>query len=245
MPGGRCAALAARAAPRARLVPSGGAQGVQRRRHLLEGAARLRRGLRDGRIRPRGPLPRSGLRRAVDHQRLPAVGLERTAPAGVEISLPRCLPSPSDDARQARPRGDPLRRLEHRAPADRPAELARQPEELRLPSRRARVALARVRRAWLRRRVPPRRRAAGPVHVVVEPRAGLGEERGVADRLPDRDAEDCRDGARGIDLPEPPLLRSRAADGRLRLRAPAATRRGTAGDGRRARAREGRRGGSR
>ena len=37
-------------------------------------------------------------------------------------------------------RDHPVRRLEHRAPGDRPHELAQQPEELGLPARRARVA---------------------------------------------------------------------------------------------------------
>ena len=63
-------------------------------------------------------------------------------------------------AARERPRSHPVRRLEHRAPADRPEELAQQPEELRLPAGRARVAHARVRRARLRRRVPPRRPAS-------------------------------------------------------------------------------------
>ena len=61
-----------------------------------------------------------------------------------------------------RPRDRALRRLEHRAPEDRPQELAHQPEELRLPARGARVAHARVRRARLRRRLPQARSAARP-----------------------------------------------------------------------------------
>ena len=76
--------------------------------------------------------------------------------------------------RKREARDHPLRRLEHRAPGDRPQELAQQPEELRLPARGARVAHARVRRAGLRRRVPPHRSAARPVHLVVEPRRRRG-----------------------------------------------------------------------
>ena len=118
-----------------------------------------------------------------------------------------------------RPRNRAVRRLEHRAQGNRPQELARQPEELGLPARRARVADARLRRARLGRHVPLRRLPARPVHVVVEPRPGVGEERRVAHRLPDRDA-----GARGRgealrDLQGPALLRPRAAHDRLRLHA--------------------------
>ena len=53
-----------------------------------------------------------------------------------------------------RPRIHPVRRLEHRAQGDRPQELARQPQELGLPPRGARVAHAGVRRGRLRRRLP-------------------------------------------------------------------------------------------
>ena len=57
---------------------------------------------------------------------------------------------------------------------DRSHELAQQPEELGLPARGARVADAGVRRARLRRRLPPRRPAARAVHVVVESRRRRG-----------------------------------------------------------------------
>ena len=60
-------------------------------------------------------------------------------------------------------------------------------------------------------------RATRAIHLVVESRPGLGQERRLAHRLPDRDAGHCRDGARGGDLHEPALLGSRAADHRLRL----------------------------
>ena len=146
-------------------------------------------------------------------------GFERTAPAGVEVPLSRRVPAASRELRATEAGDHPVRRLEHRAPADRPQELAQQPEEFRLPARRARVAHARVRRAGLRRRLPPRRPAPGAVHVVVQPRPGVGEERRLAHRLPDRHARHRRDGARRVDLQEPALLRSCAADHRLRLRA--------------------------
>ena len=70
-----------------------------------------------------------------------------------------------------------VRRLEHRPQGDRPEELALQPEELRLPAGGARLARRAVRRRGLRRRLPRGGRAARPVHLVVEPRPGLGEER--------------------------------------------------------------------
>ena len=90
-------------------------------------------------------------------------------------------------------RDHPVRRLEHRAPGDRPQELAQQPEELGLPARGARLAHARVRRSGLRRRVPHDRSAPRAVHVVVEPRRVVGEERRLAHRLPDRHAGHRRD----------------------------------------------------
>ena len=71
-------------------------------------------------------------------------------------------------------------------------ELAQQPEELGLPAGGARVADARVRRARLRRRVPQGRHAARPVHVVVEPRRVVGQQRRLAHRLPDRHARHRR-----------------------------------------------------
>src|SRR5947208_14179651 len=89
------------------------------------------------------------------------------------------------------------------------------------------MADARVRRHWIRRCIPPRRSATGAVHVVVESRAGVEKKRRMAHRLPDRDTGHCIVRARGVDLQEPPLLRSRAAPDRLRFRIPliAATRR--------------------
>ena len=81
------------------------------------------------------------------HQRLPAVGIERPAPAGVEVPLPRANSCRISRASQSGARDHPLRRLEHRAPRDRSQELAQQPEELGLSAGGARVAHARVRRA--------------------------------------------------------------------------------------------------
>ena len=66
------------------------------------------------------------------------------------------------------------------------------------------------------RRIDP---AARPVHVVVESRSGVGEERRLADRLPDRHARHRGEGDGGGDLHQPALLRPRAARHRLRLRA--------------------------
>ena len=104
-----------------------------------------------------------------------------------------------------------LRRLEHRAQGDRPEELALQPEELRLPARGARVARRAVRRRALRRRVPRGEPAARAVHVVVQPRPGLGEERRLAHRLPGAESGIARQRARRRDLQGAALLRPRAA----------------------------------
>ena len=180
---------AARAAAVARGVLSGGKEGLQRR-----GTLRASR----GRASPPASATTSSMPRAATSRRtfahahrhlpLPALGVERTAPPGVQVPLSRRLPAASRAAARQRARDPALRRLEHRAPADRPQELAQQPEELGLPARGARVADPGLRRAGLRRRLPPPRPAAGAVHVVVESRPGLGEERRLADRLPDRHA---------------------------------------------------------
>src|SRR5664279_185253 len=80
------------------------------------------------------------------------------------------------------------------------------------------MADAGVRGVRIRRRVSPDRHATGAVHVVVQSWRSLGEERRLAARLPDRHAWHRREGARGVDLQEPALLRSCAADHRLRFR---------------------------
>ena len=196
------------------------AQGLQRRRRLRASAAAHRRpasaaasSTREGRY-----LEADFATLTVISVYLPSGSSGPHRQASKFRFLDAFLPHLAQAARSGA-RNHPVRRLEHRAPADRPQELAQQPEELRLPAGGARVADARVRRARLRRRVPPRRSAARAVHVVVEPRAGVGEERRLAHRLPDRDAGHRRDGARGVDLHEPALFRSRAAHHRLRLRA--------------------------
>ena len=125
---------------------------------------------------PKGATCRGAISRdTVGDQPLPALGVERARTArhrSSASSTHSCRTSPRCARRGAR--DHPVRRLEHRAPADRPQELAQQPEELRLPARGARMADARVRRARLRRRVPQRRPAARAVHVVVEPRRRRG-----------------------------------------------------------------------
>ena len=74
------------------------------------------------------------------------------------------------------------------AQGNRPEELEKQPEELRLLARRTRLVDRGVRQARLHRRVPHPGRTARPIHLVEQPRPGLGQERGVAHRLPDRHA---------------------------------------------------------
>ena len=82
---------------------------------------------------------------------------------------------------------------------------------------RARMAHARVRGARLGRRIPARRLPAGPVHVVVEPGTGLGEECRMAHRLPDRDARHRSDRAALRDIQGRAVLGPRAAHDRLWL----------------------------
>jgi cytochrome c553 len=55
--------------------------------------------------------------------------------------------------------------------------------------------------------------------VVEQPRPGLGQERGLAARLPPGHAGDRRQGPHRVDLPRPALLGPRAGDDRLRLQA--------------------------
>ena len=121
----------------------------------------VRTRLRQRRVRRRGPLPRGGLRRAHGDQRVPAVGLERPASPGIEVPLSRRVPAAPrselrDDGREVILCGD--------------WNIAHQPIDLRnwrsnqknsgfLPEERAWLD-ARVRRAGLRRRVPPRRSAS-------------------------------------------------------------------------------------
>ncbi len=59
------------------------------------------------------------------------------------------------------------------------------------------------------------RRPARPIHVVEQSRTGLGEERRLADRLPDRHAGRGRARAARRDLHRPALFRPRAADHRI------------------------------
>src|SRR5690606_16346572 len=117
-----------------------------------------------------------------------------------------------------RSRDHPVRRLEHRAHGAGPEELAQQPEELGLPAQRACVAHEGLRRGRLGRRLPPAApgRHRRELHVVEQPRPGMGEERRLAARLPDRDAGDRGEGEAFGDLHRAALLRSCAAHHRLR-----------------------------
>ncbi len=97
-------------------------------------------------------------------------------------------------------------------------ELEEQSEELGLPAGRARVAHQTVRRSRLRRRLPHARPAARAIYVVEQSRPGVCEERGVADRLSDRDAGHRKQGETHWKCFATSVQRPRAADGRLRPR---------------------------
>ena len=192
------AARAARAAQvrmRRSIPPS--ARAMRASHVYARGAAAVRDGIRQPRVRHRGPLPRSALRRADGHQPLSAVGIERSAPAGVEVPLSRRIPaaprsSSAEAGREIILCGD--------------WNIAHQQIDLRnWRSNQKNSGFLPEERAWLtrvfdelglRRRVPPGRPAPGAVHVVVEPRRGVGEERRLAHRLPDRHARHRREGAR-------------------------------------------------
>ena len=121
----------------------------------------------------RGPLHRGALQGPERDFALPAVRLlERGAPAG-QVPLPRGVHAVPARAEAQAAQLHPVRRLEHRAQGNRPAQLEVEPEELGLPAGRARLARRTVRRRRLRRRVPRGQRRTRPVHLVVQPRPGL------------------------------------------------------------------------
>src|SRR4029077_12039978 len=150
---------------------------------------------------------------------VPPLGVELGGAAAGEVPVPRGVHAGAETAAKQRPGVRDLRRLEHRAPGDRPGELARKPQELGFPPGGARLAHADVRRGRLGGRVPSRRPATEAIHLVVEPRPGLGEERRLAHRLPDRDAGDRGESEAREDLQGEALLGSRPFDDRLRREA--------------------------
>ena len=152
--------------------------------------------LRLARIRHRGPLHRGAVQEPERGLGLPAFGLVERGPAAGQVPLPRRIHAVPARPEAPQARLHPVRRLEHRAQADRPAQLEIEPEELRLPARGARVARRALRRRAVRRRVPRGQRGARPLHVVVEPRRGVGQERRLAHRLPGAQPAPARQRAR-------------------------------------------------
>src|SRR5690606_1670733 len=124
-----------------------------------------------------------------------------------------------------RPRLRSVRGLEHRPQRARYPQLEVQPEELRLPAARARVA---ERHLLRHRRLGRRLSLAAPrgpgLHLVEQPRRRAREERGLADRLPVRDAVVAQSPACLFHRAHPALLRPRSIHRGLRMStAPAGT----------------------
>src|SRR5690349_14322132 len=192
---------------------------LRRRRAVRAQQTRRRaRQARRRRVRRRGPLPRGAPRQPFGRLAVRAVRLGGPRAAGLEGPLPGFLPAAPARMGRQRPRLRDLRRLEHRASRDRPEELARQPQELRLPAARARLARpgARQRRVGGRLPTPASRRGRAVVHLVEQPRRGVGQERRLAHRLPGGQRRPARTPEARRDLQGQALLRPRAADAGLR-----------------------------
>src|ERR1700751_5338285 len=101
--------------------------------------------------------------------------------------------------------------MEHRPPADRPEELAIEPEELRFPARGARLDRPAVRPLRLRGRFPRGTSRAGSLHLVVKPRPGACQQCWLAHRLPGRKPLARRHGTHRQHLSSQALLRPRTA----------------------------------
>ncbi len=110
--------------------------------------------LRHPGVRRRGPLPRGPGGRPFGDLAVPAFGLRRAPTAGLQVPLSGRLCAVPGTAAPSQAPLHHLRRLEHRPQADRPAQLAVEPEELRLPARGARLAGPAVRSCRVRRCVP-------------------------------------------------------------------------------------------
>src|SRR5581483_6664051 len=214
-PGGRCYLFARRLARPFQPCPE---KRLRRRRPVRTQAAGRGTGpARRKGIRRRGPLPRTALRQAVGGVPVPAVRFGRPGAAGFQGPVPGLLPAGAEGLEGQRPRLRGLRRLEHRPPQHRPEELAQQPEELRLPAARARLARHPVRRGRLGRRLPlaaPGCRRRG-LHLVEQPRQRLRQQRGMAHRLPHHHPRPERQGQGRQRLQGPEVLRPRAADAGL------------------------------
>ena len=151
--------------------------------------------LRQPRVRSRGALPARRLRQAFGRVDVSALGLELgRAPAG-EVPLHARVHA---GAREAGASGREFILCGDWNIAHQEIDLKNWRSNRKnsgfLPEERAWLSRG-VRRGRLGRRVPPPRPAPRAVHLVVEPRPGLGEERGLAHRLPDRHAGHRGEGA--------------------------------------------------
>ena len=168
-------------------------------------------------VRRRGSLSRGAVRQALGRLALPAVGLVRRGPAAGEVPLPRRVHAAP--ARAASASGATSSCAATGTSRTRRSTCATGARTRRTPAscREERAWLdAAVRRRRLRRRLPRDQPAARPVHVVVEPRPGVGEERRLAHRLPGAQPGSARQRAAREHLQEAALLRSRAARDGLR-----------------------------
>src|SRR5690606_38833131 len=156
-------------------------------------------------------------------QRLRPVGDDGRVQAGREDGVLGSVPGVRRRSGLGGEAAAGVRRHQHRAPRGRPQELARQPEELGLPARGARLVL-RAAGARARRRGQASSRRGHPRLLVVDAARGRARaERGLAHRLPARHPRPGREGGqvRGAALPRPLRPRARGR-GLLAVSAPSA-----------------------
>src|SRR5690606_24277661 len=193
-------------------------EGLQRRRHLFEArTGRDPHRARLGRVRRGGALHRGALRQPQRGLVLHSLRFVRRTAPGLQVRGHGMAAADPRPVAGQRPRLRALRRLEHRPQRARHPQLEVEPEELRLPAARARVAQRPVLRHPRLGGYVPRAEPRGPgLHLVEQPRRRARQGRRLAHRLPVRDPVAARAPARLLDRADAALLRPRAVHRGLR-----------------------------
>ena len=179
-----------------RVHPCGASRRLQRRRDLFaRRAARSRARDRRRGVRRRRALSRGPFRSVAMVSAYFPSGSSGPARQEAKFRFLAAFDRRLTDARTAHCAVRVLRRLQHGAQGDRSQELARESGLSWLHAAGARLARLAVRRPRVRRRVPRGEPGARSVHVVVESRPRMGEERRVAHRLSGREPRAARGGA--------------------------------------------------